>query len=192
MRLRPGSKRATSGRSFYATLGTVPTFNTAPQLLEALVRAFAGLAVDAVMTVGRNNDPNDLEPLPQNVRVERHLSQVQLLSRSSLAITHGGAGSTLAALAFGLPLLVLPRGAPSQRRLALRCAEVGAALVLDRDQATPEAIGDAIGRLLEDDRYQASARRIGESIRAEPEAGSLVPHLEALGRMTQQNGSEGG
>jgi UDP:flavonoid glycosyltransferase YjiC (YdhE family) len=164
----------------YATLGSVPTFNTAPRILGALIQAVSGLAVDAVITVGRNNNPNDFEPLPENVRVERHLSQIQVLSRSSLAITHGGAGSTLAALAFGLPVLLLPRGAPSQTRLALRCAEVGAALVLHPDETTPEAIREATERLLEDSSYRASAQRVRESITSEPQASSLVRHLEAL------------
>lgn len=166
----------------YATLGTVPTFNTAPELLAALVQALAGVAVDAVLTIGTNNDPNDLEPLPANVRVERHLSQIQVLRRSSLAITHGGAGSTLAALSFGLPLLILPRGAPSQQRLALRCAELGAALVLHPHETTSQAILDTIGRLLEDDSYRAGAHRIRESIRSQPHVDSLLPHLEALAR----------
>jgi UDP:flavonoid glycosyltransferase YjiC (YdhE family) len=164
----------------YATLGTVPTFNTAPWLFAAVVRGLAGLSVQAVITVGRNNNPNDLNPLPENVHVEQHLSQVQVLRRSSLAITHGGAGSTLAALAFGLPLLVLPRGAPSQQRLAARCTELGAALMLNPDAVTPKAIGGAIERLLEDPAYRVSANRIRESIEAQPSIASVVPALETL------------
>ncbi|MDX6370907.1 MAG: hypothetical protein QOG93_2409 [Gaiellaceae bacterium] len=171
----------------YATLGTVPTFNTAPQLLEALMQGLGELDVDAVVTVGSNNDPDDLQPRPENVRVERHLSQVQVLSRSSLAITHGGAGSTLAALTFGLPLLLLPRGAPSQQRLAARCAELGAALVLDPNHTTPAAIRDATERLLDNPNYRASAHRIRESIGSEPQAPSLVPHLEALAYVRNQH-----
>lgn len=164
----------------YVTLGTVATFNTAPDLVAAIARGLGELTVDVVMTIGANNDPDDLPRLPANVRVERHVSQVEVLRRSSVAITHGGAGSTLAALSFGVPLLLLPRGAPSQQRLASRCAELGAALVLDSHETKPEAIRDAVGALLKGRSYGVSARRIRDSICEQPEAATLVPHLEAL------------
>jgi len=164
----------------YATLGTVPTFNVAPTLLAALPQALGELPVNAVLTIGKNNDPDDLQPLPANVQAVRHLSQVQALSKAAVAITHGGAGSTLAALSFGIPLLVLPRGAPSQRRLASRCAELGAALVLQPEEAHPGAIQEAVQALIEDEKFRASARYIRDSIRDQPTAPTVVPHLELL------------
>jgi UDP:flavonoid glycosyltransferase YjiC (YdhE family) len=167
-------------RPLVGTLGTVPTFNTAPELLATIVHALAELEVDALLAIGKNNDPNDLEPLPANVQIECHLSQVRVLARTSVAITHGGAGSTLAALAFGIPLLVLPRGAPSQRRLASRCAERRAALVLARENATKDTIRDAVQALPENDSYRANAERIRDSINAQAVAGTVVPLLEAL------------
>jgi UDP:flavonoid glycosyltransferase YjiC (YdhE family) len=164
----------------YVTLGTVPTFNTAPDLIAAISDALADLDVDAVLTVGLNNDPRSLGPWPGNVRVAQHVSQVHVLRRSSAAVTHGGAGSTLAALAHGVPLLVTPRGAPSQRRLATRCAERCAALVLDADETTPGAIRAAVRALLEDANYRTQAENIRDSINAQPGAEALVPELETL------------
>ena len=161
----------------YVTLGTVPTFNIAPDLLAAIVGGLAGLDVDVVVTVGTNNDPASLEPLPPNVRAERHLPQVAVLSRSSVAITHGGAGSTLAALSFGLPLLILPRGAPSQQRLARRCAEWGAALVLPRGETGSDAVRDAVRALLVDGGYRTAAERIRDSVLAAPPAAAVVSEL---------------
>ena len=163
-----------------ATLGTVPTFNNAPEVMAAIAEALGELAVDGVLTIGANNDPAELQPLPGNVRAERHLSQVQVFTRSAVAITHGGAGSTLAALAFGVPLLLLPRGAPSQRRLASACVAEYAALALDPSEATAQTIREAVRTLLENGSYGASARRIRESMREQPEAETLVPDLEAL------------
>jgi UDP:flavonoid glycosyltransferase YjiC (YdhE family) len=166
----------------YATLGTVPTFNFAPALFAALAGALGELPVDAVLAIGRNNDPDDLQPLPTNVRAVSHLSQVQVLSRSAVAITHGGAGSTLAALSFGIPLLILPRGAPSQRRLASRCAELGAAVVLQQAEAHPGAIREAVQALIEDEAFRVSAQHIRDSIHDQPTVQTLVPHLEILAR----------
>ena len=170
----------------YATLGTVPAFNVAPTLLAALAEGLGDLDVDAVVTVGMNNDPRSLRPLPPNVRAERHLSQVEVLSRSSVAITHGGAGSTLAALSFGVPLLLLPGGAPSQRRLAASCVDCGAALALDRDSASAPAIREAVQELLEDGSYRASAQRVRASICEQPTARTLVSELTKIATWADQ------
>ena len=170
----------------YATLGTVPTFNVAPTLIDALSQALGDLPVEAVVTIGKNNDPDDLRPLPANVRAVRHVSQVQALRRSAVAVTHGGAGSTLAALSFGVPLLILPRGAPSQRRLGSRCAELGAALVLQPDEANVDAIREALKTLIEDESFRIGARRIRSSIRRRPPARTLVPAIEMVANAARE------
>lgn len=164
----------------YVTLGTVPTFNLAPEALAAIVNGVAGIDVDVVITVGKNNNPADLEPLPPNMHAERYLPQAQVLARATLAVTHGGAGSTLAALALGLPLLVLPRGAPSQNRLAARCAEAGAGKVLNPEAVNAAAVHEAVRALLDDARFRTNAKRVRASINEQPHVSALVPPLEAL------------
>ncbi len=164
----------------YVTLGTVPTFNSAPEVLAAVARGVADLAVDAVVAVGTNNDPGTLEPLPANVCAVPFLPQARVLNRCTAAITHGGAGSTLAALAFGLPLLILPRGAPSQQRLAAGCVNAGAAIALDPDEISAQAIRQAVLALLEDPRLRAGAEHIRTSIQRQPDVTAIVNTLEAL------------
>lgn len=164
----------------YVTLGTVPTFNTAPETLAAVMEALAAEPVDVVITVGKNNDPRDLGPLPSNVRAERYLPQAQVLARCSVAITHGGAGSTIAALALGLPVLMLPRGAPSQHRLAARCVETGVGLALEPDTVSPSTVHDAVRVLLADSSFRVAAERVRASIDAQPDVTAIVPRLETL------------
>jgi UDP:flavonoid glycosyltransferase YjiC (YdhE family) len=166
----------------YVTLGTVPVFNTAPETLAAVIEALAAEPLDVVITVGRNNDPRQLGPLPSNVRAERYLPQAKVLARCTLAITHGGAGSTIAALSLGLPVLVLPRGAPSQRRLAARCAETGVGLALDPDDVTASTVHDAVEALLANTVFRVNAERVRKSIDAQPDAATTVPRLETLAR----------
>jgi UDP:flavonoid glycosyltransferase YjiC (YdhE family) len=172
----------------YITLGTVPTFNTAPDLLAELVQALAAEPLDVVITVGKNHDPHDLGPLPPNVHAERFLPQGQVLARCSLAITHGGAGSTMAALAFGLPVLVLPRGAPSQRRLAACCVETGVGLALDPSEISAETVRHAVRTLIDDPAFRAGAARVRASIEAQPDVSTIVPQLETLAR-TKRSGT---
>jgi UDP:flavonoid glycosyltransferase YjiC (YdhE family) len=166
----------------YVTLGTVPAFNTAPETLAAVKEALAAEAVDVVITVGKNNDPRELGPLPSNVRAERYLPQAKVLARCTVAITHGGAGSTIAALSLGLPVLVLPRGAPSQHRLAARCAETGVGLALDPDDVTASTVHDAVQALLANTAFRVSAERVRASIDAQPDETTIVPRLETLAR----------
>ncbi len=92
----------------YVTLGTVHN-NTA--VFRLLLDAFASTDCNVVMTIGRQLDPADLEPIPDNARVERYISQGFVLPHASIVVSHGGSGSTLAALAHGLPLLFVPQGA---------------------------------------------------------------------------------
>lgn len=89
--------QAQHGRQIvYATLGTQSTGTGAFRLL---LDAVADEDVAVLMTVGSTIDVDALGTLPANVRVERYVPQEQLLPHCAAAITHGGSGTTLGALA---------------------------------------------------------------------------------------------
>ena len=112
--LRPGW--TTLGRPLvYITLGTV--FNK-PELLRQLLDGLDG-SVSALVTTGRNVDPESLGGRPSNVRVERFVPQEQVLPRCAAVVSHAGSGSVRGALAHGLPLRPRPAGGRSVRQ---RCA----------------------------------------------------------------------
>ena len=58
--------------------------------------------------------------------VERYVPQADVLPLCDVAVGHGGSGSTLGALAHGLPMLLLPHGA-DQFENAQACAALGVA-----------------------------------------------------------------
>ncbi|MBB5874120.1 UDP:flavonoid glycosyltransferase YjiC (YdhE family) [Allocatelliglobosispora scoriae] len=91
----------------YLTLGTA--FGT-PELLTA---AIAGLAsLDARVLVAAGRVPLDqLGKLPGNVTVRAWVPQAELLRHVDAVVHHGGSGTTLGALAVGVPQLVMPQGA---------------------------------------------------------------------------------
>ena len=91
----------------YVTLGTV--FNDL-SVFGVLLEALADVDCNVIATVGPSLDPAELAPIPENAHVERYISQSLVLPLASVAVIHGGSGSTLAALAHGLPM-------PSYRRL---------------------------------------------------------------------------
>ena len=93
----------------YITLGTV--YNQNLDVFRALLDGLRDEALNIVVTVGKQNDPAVLGRQPSNVHVHQYIPQELLLPHCAAVVTHGGAGSTLGALAFGLPLLVVPQGA---------------------------------------------------------------------------------
>ncbi len=144
----------------------------------------AGLAdvdADALVTVGRGIDPDVLGPQPAHVRVERFVPQDEAMRESDLVVSHGGSGSLVAALAHGLPSLLLPLGA-DQPHNASRAGELGLAATLDASSATPTDIGRAVGAALADDRLRERCRAVADELRALPDIGSAVTALEEAGR----------
>lgn len=162
----------------YVSLGTVPIFNR-PEFFAPILTGLADLDVDVIVTVGADTDPAALGDVPSNVHIEQWLSLPALLMRCDAVVCHGGAGTTLAALAQGLPLVLLPRGA-DQFPTAAACARAGAAEVLTPDAITADAVRGAVQLVLKEESYRTAAGRIRAEIEAMPSPASVVADLEAL------------
>ena len=162
----------------YFSLGT--EFNVESGDLFARVLAGLGdLPVHILATVGRDIDPAELGPQPAHVRVEQYVPQAEVLPRASLAVSHGGSGSVLGALAHGVPLVLLPMGA-DQPYNAARCEALGVARSLDVIDATPAAVRDAAAAVLADPPYRAAAERMRDEFAALPGPEHAVALIEAL------------
>ena len=161
----------------YVTLGTLD--NDAPEVFAAVVVGIRDEPVNVIVTVGPDGDPAQLGPQPPNVRVERYVPQSLLLPRCDVVVAHGGSGTTLAALAHGLPLLLLPQGA-NQFWNAERCADLGVGLRLLAHEVRPGAVRDAVLALLEQPAYRVRARGIANEIERMPSPDEIVRLLEEL------------
>ena len=161
----------------YITLGTV--YNHDLDVFRSLLNGFRDEELNIVVTVGTQNDPAMLGPQPSNVHMHRYIPQEQLLPHCAAVATHGGAGSTLGALAFGLPLLVAPQGA-DQFYNADRVVAAGAGIQLMPDRLTAESARDALRLLLHDDTYRDAAERTKHEFEAMPAPRQAVARLEQL------------
>jgi MGT family glycosyltransferase len=161
----------------YITLGTVYNHNLG--VFRALLDGLRDEALHIVVTVGKQNDPADLGLQPSNVHVYQYIPQELLLPHCAAVATHGGAGSTLGALAFGLPLLVVPQGA-DQFYNADRVVAAGAGVQLMPDRLTADSARDAVRTLLHDDTFRGAATRIKDEFEAMPEPRQAVETLEQL------------
>ena len=150
----------------YITLGTVYNHNL--DVFQALLNGLRDEALNIVVTVGRQNDPEVLGRQPSNVHVHQYIPQELLLPHCAAVVTHGGAGSTLGALAFGLPLLVVPQGADHFYN-ADRVVAAGAGVQLLPDLLTADSARDAVRMLLHDDTFRSAADRIKNELDAMPD-----------------------
>jgi UDP:flavonoid glycosyltransferase YjiC (YdhE family) len=149
----------------YVSFGSFLSART--DVLARTAQALADAGLLAAVATG-SADPAALGPLPHDWLVRAFLPQVRLLARASAAVTHGGNNSVTEALAFGVPLVVLPFSTDQFAGAAALEAQ-GLAEVLDPNAATAEELAWAIGRAL----APAEARRralddLARSLRAEP------------------------
>lgn len=141
----------------YATLGTV--FGGKAAVLRSMIDGLAAQDVAVVLTVGANGDVDALGTPPLHMRFERFVPQDAVLARCAAVVSHGGSGTTLAALAHGLPHVLLPQGA-DQFLNARKAQEQGHGRGLLPPEHTAEHISQAVEQLLTDPSYAERARQI--------------------------------
>ena len=144
----------------YVSLGTVQ--NNRPDFYRACFAAFGEADMDVVMSVGQAVDLGELGTPPANVTVARRVDQLAILQQANCFITHGGMNSLQEAFYYGVPTLVVPQ----QLEQALNgriTRRQRAGLLLYPEQATPQALRQAVGRLLSEPRFKLAAHRLGEA-----------------------------
>ncbi|WP_446039057.1 glycosyltransferase [Streptomyces sp. SID1121] len=140
------------------TLGTV--YNK-PEVLGAILKALRPLRVNVVATIGPDKDPGALSADRDQVRIVDFVPLEQLLTGVSAVLSVGGAGTTLATLSQGIPLVLVPQGADHPRNAA-RTLAAGVSVVVE-DTAS---VATAITRVLEKGEFRANAGLLAENIRA--------------------------
>jgi calicheamicin 3'-O-methyl-rhamnosyltransferase len=161
----------------YVTSGTERTATTFPW--RDVFAVIAGLDVEAVATIGSYIDPSDVGPVPSNVRIERFVPQADVLRRSAVAISHGGAGSVLGAASHGLPQFVVPLFA-DQWQNAVAVADAGCGVFAGPDDRTVDDIDAALRTLLNGTAHQDAAKLVAAEIASMPVAADLIDEIEAL------------
>ncbi|MBM0204972.1 glycosyltransferase family 1 protein [Micromonospora sp. STR1s_5] len=164
--------RRTSRPLIYLTLGTA--FGT-PELLRTAIAGLAALNADVVVAAGRV-PLEQLGEIPDHVSVHPWVSQAELLPLVDLVVHHGGSGTTLGALAAGVPQLLLPQGA-DQFANADTLAAAGVALRLLPAEVDASAIAEQAHRLLPQHanvEQRDAARLIAEEVAGMPSPAAVA------------------
>jgi UDP:flavonoid glycosyltransferase YjiC (YdhE family) len=163
--------------SFGSVAGSVRPFDA---LYPAVLQVMADLPVRVLITTGSGYDLSRLDPLPANAWAAQWWPQAAVMPAAALSIGHGGFGTTMMAVAAGVPQLVIPLFSFDQFQNAERVHAVGAGTWLPGGlDALPEVPG-VVRQLLDKPRYTEAARRVAADIAALPDVATTVAILEEL------------
>ncbi|WP_369813380.1 glycosyltransferase [Yonghaparkia sp. Soil809] len=148
--------------------------------MQCALDGAAALDRPVIVTTGPAIDPAYLR-LPAGAEVHRVLPHAEAMRRSALVIGHGGYGTTTAALAHGLPLVMLPLHPMIDQPMVARAVQdAGAGPALPK-RASSARIASAAGRALGEPGYRAGAARLGTGIPAAraPQRAARAPQRAA-------------
>jgi UDP:flavonoid glycosyltransferase YjiC (YdhE family) len=114
--------------------------------------------------------------------VEQWWPQDAVLERAAAMLGHGGFGTTMGALAAGVPQVVVPLFTFDQVVNGDHVAAVGAGLTVGRGPSSVEVAAAEVPRLLADPTYPAAARRVAAAIADLPSTAEAVHTLAGLVR----------
>jgi UDP:flavonoid glycosyltransferase YjiC (YdhE family) len=158
----------------YITFGTI--FNKDMALFAKAVEAARELPVSVVVTLGPGNDADALGDQPPNVTVAEYIPQEELLPACAAVIAHGGSGTFLGTLAAGVPLVVVPLMA-DQYLNADAGVEGGVAVTVAPQDASVDALREALTHVLDDSEMRSRAGAVAEELAAMPAAEQVAEEL---------------
>ena len=174
------------GQSVYVTEGTIE--GGPPRLLQVAARGLADLPMQVllkdaqILEPGRDPAAVGLAGLAPNMRLEGYVAgqgwQREALARASVVVTNGGAGSVLASLAAGAPLVVVPTTWDKPEN-ARRVIEAGAGVQIAPRRCTPR-LRAAVEEVLGDLSYRQNATRIAQAL---PRCGGPSGAAEIIKRL---------
>ncbi len=159
------------------------SFSTMPEQASAAkfqnaIDALAQLPVRGVVTTGDSLDPTTLKPAA-NVAIFANADHDDLMHRATLIVTHGGHGTMMRALTYGLPMVVIPGLASDQSVNAASIQTWGVGRALPND-ATADMIRLAVQDVLGSPSYAAAAREFSQQLAGVDGAINAANEVEAL------------
>lgn len=164
----------------YASLGTLQ--NRIAGMFRVIAEACEGLDAQLVISTGNGMSPEALGKLPGDPIVVSYAPQLDLLRRSTLAVTHAGLNTVLEALSTGVPMVAIPV-TNDQPGIAARIAWIGAGEAIPNKNVTLQELRAAVVRVRSDQSYRAVAEQIRDAIKTgggAPRAAELIEHALGL------------
>ena len=162
----------TAEKTVYISMGTV---NQNRPFYRSCINALRKTDWQVIIPMGTN--PERFRGLPKNIQVYDSVDQMAVLSIADAFLTHCGMNSASEGLYYQVPLVLFPQTS-EQEAVAKRTAELGAGVRLR--SISEDDILSALNSVLYKPRYQESAIRVSDSVRAcggAPEARAFLERL---------------
>ena len=180
----PVRQRDGGRKKVYVSLGTV--INDRPDFYRHCIEAAKGEEWELLISCGKAFDASQLGALPENVRVENYVNQMEVLAGTDLFITHCGMNSASEGLYMAVPELLFPLSG-EQQAVARRVAEMGAGRRLTKEEASgSEGIRRAVRGALADGEMKKSAQDMREDFHRCGGAKAAADFIEQVGRKARK------
>lgn len=162
------------GPVLFISLGTL--FNNWPDFYRMCFAAFGGTPWRVVLSSGHAVNAAELGPIPSNFLVRPSVPQLEVLERTSVFVTHGGANSLMESFHYGVPVVVIPQMA-EQPLNALRVAELGVGVALEKETVSVEQLRQAVDRVATEPSFREKVRGMQQEVRS---SGGYLRAAEAI------------
>lgn len=160
----------------HVTQGTVANTDFS-EVIEPTLAALADERVQVVVSAG-GAALDDLPPLPGNAFAASYLDYEALLPRTSVFVTNGGYGGLHHAMRYGVPI-VIAGDSEDKVETSARVEWAGVGINLRTGRPSPEQMGAAVRRVLDDPWFARRSAEIGAAIGAARGVRGLVDDVEA-------------
>lgn len=174
---RPGARLPLRAQRFTLDRTVLITLGGGAELLATVLSALRPIPVNVLLETGPV-EVGQLGPLPAQVAAAREIPLSLALPLCAAVINHGSSTVTTAAVAYGLPQVILPRGA-DQRGNAATLVRAGAAIGVSPTQLQPGAVRRALADTLAIPGYANAARALRDRYLSTPTAGQALDALVA-------------
>jgi MGT family glycosyltransferase len=152
-----------------------------PFVLRAAADGLANQEMEVIMTTGPQRDPGSiaLGAVAPNVHVTQWLNHTELLPRCRAIVTTGGAGTVIAALRLGVPLVIIPT-TWEKPETARRISDAGVGVRIAARKCSPARIREAVERVLREPSFELNSRQLAERLASEPGPAGAADLLESM------------
>ena len=157
----------------YISMGTV--VNDRPNFYTHCIEALKTEPVDVIISCGKTVDISSLGELPENIKIQPYVDQLEVLSRADVFVTHCGMNSVSESLYMATPMVLFPQ-TNEQRAVARRAAEMGAGITLKND--TADDIKNTVLSVLKEKSYSENANACSKDFRNAPGAKGAADFIE--------------
>ena len=166
----------------YISLGTV--LKGAVSFFQNCVDAFRDENIDVIISVGQQFNMRKLKNITPNIHIYKSVPQLKVLKMADVFVTHGGMNSVSEALAYGVPMVVIPF--VSDQPVNARCMEkLGVAKRLEYSSIDRVMLKDTVLSIVQDSEIKNNLAKVQELINAAPGnkggAELIIKHYEKRG-----------